>query len=111
MLEALIFVVFPFCMVFAAISDMLSMTIANRVAIVLVGDFRGRGSPDRHGLDDLCLALRGVLHRPAGYLSPLRSWAAWAAATPLHGCDRPLHGHEHPARSVSGDLRLHRRAC
>ena len=31
MLEALIFVVFPFCMLFAAISDMLSMTIANRV--------------------------------------------------------------------------------
>jgi prepilin peptidase CpaA len=39
MLEALIFVVFPFCMVFAAISDMLSMTIANRVAIILVATF------------------------------------------------------------------------
>ena len=39
MLEALIFVVFPFCMAFAAISDMLSMTIANRVAIVLVATF------------------------------------------------------------------------
>src|SRR5690606_6626912 len=36
MLEALIFVVFPFCMLFAAISDMLSMTIANRVPIMLV---------------------------------------------------------------------------
>ncbi|CAN7723290.1 A24 family peptidase [Mesorhizobium sp. LjRoot246] len=36
MLEALIFVVFPFCMLFAAISDMLSMTIANRVPVVLV---------------------------------------------------------------------------
>ncbi|MEI5680038.1 MULTISPECIES: A24 family peptidase [unclassified Mesorhizobium] len=36
MLEALIFVVFPFCMLFAAISDMLSMTIANTVSIVLV---------------------------------------------------------------------------
>jgi len=35
----LIFVVFPFCMVFAAISDMLSMTIANRVAIILVATF------------------------------------------------------------------------
>ncbi|MBZ9701170.1 MULTISPECIES: prepilin peptidase [unclassified Mesorhizobium] len=36
MLEALIFVVFPFCMLFAAISDMLSMTIANRVQVLLV---------------------------------------------------------------------------
>jgi prepilin peptidase CpaA len=39
MLEALIFVVFPFCMVFAAVSDMLSMTIANRVALLLVATF------------------------------------------------------------------------
>lgn len=36
MLEALIFVVFPFCMVFAAVSDTLSMTIANRVALLLL---------------------------------------------------------------------------
>lgn len=39
MLEALIFVIFPFCMVFAAVSDALSMTIANRVSLVLVGSF------------------------------------------------------------------------
>jgi prepilin peptidase CpaA len=39
MLEALIFVVFPFCMLFAAISDMLSMTIANRVSGLLVVSF------------------------------------------------------------------------
>ncbi|MGB3386783.1 MAG: prepilin peptidase [Pseudaminobacter sp.] len=39
MLEALIFVVFPFCMLFAAISDTLSMTIANRVPILLVAVF------------------------------------------------------------------------
>ena len=39
MLEALIFVVFPFCMVFAAVSDMLSMTIANRVSLVLIATF------------------------------------------------------------------------
>lgn len=39
MLEALIFVVFPFCMVFAAVSDMLSMTIANRVPLLLVAVF------------------------------------------------------------------------
>ena len=36
MLAALIFVVFPFCMVFAAVSDAVSMTIANRVSVVLV---------------------------------------------------------------------------
>ena len=39
MLEALIFVVFPFCMVFAAISDTLSMTIANRVPLLLLAVF------------------------------------------------------------------------
>lgn len=39
MLEALIFVVFPFCMVFAALSDMLSMSIANRVSLLLVAVF------------------------------------------------------------------------
>src|SRR4051794_29739124 len=39
MLEALIFVVFPFCMLFAAISDTLSMTIANRVPVLLVAVF------------------------------------------------------------------------
>ena len=39
MLEALIFVVFPFCMVFAAVSDMLSMTIANRVSLLLIATF------------------------------------------------------------------------
>lgn len=39
MLEALIFVVFPFCMVFAAVSDMLSMTIANRVSVILIATF------------------------------------------------------------------------
>lgn len=39
MLEALIFVVFPFCMVFAAVSDLLSMTIANRVSLLLLAVF------------------------------------------------------------------------
>lgn len=39
MLEAVVFVVFPFCMVFAALSDMLSMTIANRVSILLLAAF------------------------------------------------------------------------
>lgn len=39
MLEALIFVVFPFCMVYAALSDILSMTIANRVSAILLLTF------------------------------------------------------------------------
>jgi len=39
MLEALIFVIFPFCMLFAAVSDTLSMTIANRVPVILVATF------------------------------------------------------------------------
>ncbi len=39
MLEAAIFVIFPFCMVFAAVSDMVSMTIANRVSLLLVVSF------------------------------------------------------------------------
>jgi prepilin peptidase CpaA len=38
-IESAILIVFPFCMVFAAISDMLSMTIANRISIVLVATF------------------------------------------------------------------------
>lgn len=36
MIQAAILVIFPFCMAFAAISDMLSMTIANRVSVILV---------------------------------------------------------------------------
>ncbi|WP_274423811.1 A24 family peptidase [Chelativorans sp. YIM 93263] len=36
MLEAAILLIFPFCMVFAAVSDMISMTIANRVSVLLV---------------------------------------------------------------------------
>lgn len=39
MIEAAILVVFPFAMVHAAVSDMLSMTIINRVSLVLVGTF------------------------------------------------------------------------
>lgn len=39
MIEAAILVIFPFCMLFAAISDMVSMTIANRVSVLLVGAF------------------------------------------------------------------------
>ncbi|MGD9812633.1 MAG: prepilin peptidase [Sphingobium sp.] len=39
MLEAAIFVVFPFCMAFAAVSDLLSMTIANRVSLLLIATF------------------------------------------------------------------------
>lgn len=39
MIEAAILVVFPFAMVHAAVSDMLSMTILNRVSIVLIGAF------------------------------------------------------------------------
>ncbi|KQU64302.1 peptidase [Aminobacter sp. DSM 101952] len=39
MLEALIFVVFPFCMVYSAVSDTMSMTIANRVPLLLLGVF------------------------------------------------------------------------
>lgn len=37
--EAAILVIFPFCMVYAAVSDMLSMTIANRVSLILVAAF------------------------------------------------------------------------
>lgn len=35
----IIFIIFPFCMAFAAISDMISMTIANRVSLLLVSAF------------------------------------------------------------------------
>ncbi len=39
MLTAAILVIFPFCMLFAAISDVVSMTIANRVSIILIAAF------------------------------------------------------------------------
>lgn len=39
MLKSSILVIFPFCMAFAAVSDLLSMTIANRVSILLVAAF------------------------------------------------------------------------
>ena len=39
MLAALILVIFPFCMAFAVVSDLLSMTIANRVSALLVVSF------------------------------------------------------------------------
>jgi prepilin peptidase CpaA len=39
MIHAAIFVIFPFCMVFAAVSDLLSMTIANRVSLILIAAF------------------------------------------------------------------------
>jgi len=39
MVEAAILVIFPFCMAFAAVSDMISLTIANRVSILLVLSF------------------------------------------------------------------------
>jgi prepilin peptidase CpaA len=39
MIEAAILVIFPFSMAHAAISDMLSMTIINRVSLILIGAF------------------------------------------------------------------------
>ena len=39
MLQTAIFTIFPFCMAFAAISDSLSMTISNRISILLAGSF------------------------------------------------------------------------
>ncbi|GGA89407.1 peptidase [Brucella endophytica] len=39
MTEAAILVIFPFAMAFAMVSDLLSMTIQNRVSLILVGAF------------------------------------------------------------------------
>ncbi|MBX3531798.1 MAG: prepilin peptidase [Rhizobiaceae bacterium] len=39
MIEAAILVIFPFCMVHAALSDAVSMTIANRLSLLLGGAF------------------------------------------------------------------------
>ena len=39
MLEAAILIIFPFAMAHAATSDMLTMTIANRVSIILIASF------------------------------------------------------------------------
>jgi len=39
MLTAIIFVVFPFAMAYALLTDLFSMTIANRVSMILLGTF------------------------------------------------------------------------
>lgn len=39
MTQALIFVVFPFCLAVAAFSDLFTMTIPNRVSAILLGAF------------------------------------------------------------------------
>ena len=39
MITAIILVVFPFCMIYAALTDMFTMTIANRVSILLIATF------------------------------------------------------------------------
>jgi len=39
MVESAVLLIFPFCMVYAAVSDMISMTIANRVSLLLTGAF------------------------------------------------------------------------
>jgi prepilin peptidase CpaA len=39
MIEAAIFVVFPLCLAFAAITDLFTMTIPNRVSAILLGAF------------------------------------------------------------------------
>jgi prepilin peptidase CpaA len=39
MVESAVLVIFPFCMVYAAMSDMISMTIANRLSLFLAGSF------------------------------------------------------------------------
>ena len=39
MITALIFVIFPFAMIYAALSDMFTMTIANRVSLMLIVTF------------------------------------------------------------------------
>ena len=39
MIEAAILVIFPFCMVHAALSDAVTMTIANRLSLLLAGSF------------------------------------------------------------------------
>ena len=82
MLEALIFVVFPFCMVFAAVSDMLSMTIANRVSVVLVATFAVVAP-----LTGMDWATYGWHFAAAGLVlvgrpSACSRSAAWVAATP-----------------------------
>lgn len=39
MIAAVIMVVFPFSMIFAALSDVFTMTIGNRISLVLIGSF------------------------------------------------------------------------
>ena len=81
MLEALIFVVFPFCMVFAAVSDTLSMTIANRVPLVLLAVFAVVAPLTGMDWAEYGWHFAAGATVLAGPSACLR-WAAWAAATP-----------------------------
>lgn len=72
MLEALIFVVFPFCMVYSAVSDTLSMTIANRVPLLLVGVFLGVAPLTGMGWAEV------GMHLAAGSLLLLATFALFA---------------------------------
>lgn len=93
MLEAAIFVVFPFCMVFAALSDMFSMTIANRVSVLLavtfmaVAPFTGMGWQEfglhlASGVLVLCVtfclfAMGGMGGGDAKLLAATSIWMGW----------------------------------
>ena len=109
MLEALIFVVFPFCMLFAAISDMLSMTIANRVPVLLVVVF-ALVAP----LTGMDWAAYGG-HFAAGALVLAVTFGLFAMGgmgggdAKLLAATADVDGSERPSRRVSRGLDNHRR--
>ena len=82
MIEAVILVVFPFAMLHAAISDMLSMTIINRVSLLLIVAFLlVAPATGMIGLRYLAAHCRFCRRRLPFASRFLRS-VPWAAATP-----------------------------
>ena len=68
MIAAVILVVFPFAMIFAALSDVFTMTIGNRISAVLIGSFLLVGALHRADLGRFRNASGGIRPGSHGHL-------------------------------------------
>ena len=87
--DALRLMLFPAMMAFAASSDLLTMTISNRVSLILAGGYFGLGAASGMGGADMLMHLAaGTAVLVAGFVCFARGWmgggdAKLAAATAL----------------------------
>ncbi|MCR6500554.1 prepilin peptidase [Shinella sp. CPCC 101442] len=69
MTQALIFVIFPFCLAVAAFSDFFTMTIPNRVSVILLGAFLVAAPLAGLGLTEIAMHLgAGLLMFSIGFV-------------------------------------------